>query len=318
MANLCIVAIPATDDDIWQESSEQVPHLTFMFLGDADSNPNFDEICESVQKYTSRMEPFSLRVDHRGTLGRDEADVLFFSDDIPYPVLDFRSMLMGDVNIRSAYNSQQQYTEWSPHLTLGYPDTPAKEYNLDEGEVDYITFDKIAVWNDNYAGKSFPLIVGADDKPYGSDLAVPDAAWSATMKDVLEHHGVKGMRWGVRGGVGSPRAASTKVTVTQKGKKKLKATGGEGHPAHKEAIVAKSLGQQAKKSGHQSLSNEELQAYAKRLNLEQNVKRLEQQNKAAPRRFISGILKGQGNQQANNLANTAITKTGKAAIAAAL
>jgi 2'-5' RNA ligase len=314
MANLCIVAIPATDDDIWQESSEKVPHMTFLFLGDADSNPNFDEICESVQKYTKYMEPFSLRVDHRGTLGPDQADVLFFSDDIPYPVLDFNSMLRGDVNIRSAYNSQQQYPEWTPHITLGYPETPAKEYKLDPGEVDYVTFDKIAVWNTDYAGTSFPLVEGADDAPRPYDIDVPDAAWSAKMSDIISHHGVKGMRWGVRKGEGSPRA----VTVTQKGKKRLKAEGGQGHPAAKEAVAAKSLGQKSKKSGHQSLSNEELRQYAERLNLEQNVKRLEQQNKSAARRFISGNLKGQGNQQLNRLESAAITKAGKAAVAAAI
>lgn len=134
------------------------------------------------------------------------------------------------------------------------------------------------------------------------------------VDDILEHHGVKGMKWGIRKGVGSPSA----VTVAPKGKKKLTAKGGEGHPAHKDAVVAKTLGQQAKKSGHQSLSNEELQKYATRLNLEQNVKRLEQQNKSAPRRFISGTLKGQGNQQVNKLASSAITKAGQAAVAAAL
>lgn len=314
MANLCIVAIPASDDDIWEESSEKVPHLTFLFLGDADTNPNFQEICEQVQNYCSRMEPFSLRVDHRGVLGSDKADVLFFTDDIPYPVLDFRSMCLGDVNIRSAYNSIQQYTEWNPHLTLGYPETPAKGWDGDEGEIDYITFDKIAVWNGDYSGQTFQLVEGADDKPYATDLAVPEAAWSAKLSDVLEHHGVKGMRWGVRQGKGTPTA----VTVTQKGKKKLKATGGEHQPAHKDAVAAKTLGQQAKKSGHQSLSNEQLRTYAERLNLEQNVKRLEQQNKSGARRFIGGHLKNEGSQAASKATKSAVSKAGKIAVTAAM
>lgn len=314
MANLCIVAIPAADDDIWQESSEKVPHMTILFLGDAMSNPNVSKIVEYVKKQASNLEPFSIIVDHRGTMGPDNADVLYFDDDdedLPWQLVDFRRSLLYDTNIKSAYEALPQFVEWQPHVTLGYPATPAKEYKLDPGETDYITFDRVAVWYGDYEGTEITLT--ANPSPPQSDLAVPDSAWSEPLGNILSHHGIKGMRWGVRGGVGTPRAAS----VTQKGKKKLKGTGGEGHPAHKDAVSARTLGQKAKKSGHQSLSNEELQKYATRLNLEQSVKRLEQNDKSGARRFISGLVKGQGNQQANQLASKGTAAGVKKAFAVA-
>ncbi len=50
-----------------------------LFLGDA-VNPNALRIAQFLQHAVSTMEigPFGLDVDYRGTLGDDEADVLFF------------------------------------------------------------------------------------------------------------------------------------------------------------------------------------------------------------------------------------------------
>lgn len=299
MANLVVVAIPATDDDVWQVSSEKVPHMTFCFLGPAETNPNINAISDYVKEQASRLAPFNLRVDHRGTLGSDEADVLFFADDIPWTVHDFRDRLLADVNIRSAYNSIPQHQGWKPHLTLGYPDTPANKDSWDPMGTQYVKFDKVGVWFSDFGGFAFPL---TDNSPKVSSIEEADVAWSA-----LEHHGVKGQRWGVR-----RSTPSAKVSVAQKGKK-LKTTGGAGRKASSDAVKVAELRQVRKKSGVSALSNEELQSYSKRLNLEQNVANLER-NQPGVKNWIARTLKGQGNQSVNQAGQAARTKAAKGAI----
>src|SRR5262249_9225200 len=66
------------------------------------------------------------------------------------------------------------------------------------------------------------------------------------VEESLKHIGVKGMKWGVRRGVGTPRAASSS-----------------------DAARATALRSQAKSQGTHTLSNEELQHLTTRLNLDQ-------------------------------------------------
>lgn len=132
------------------------------------------------------------------------------------------------------------------------------------------------------------------------------------IKNVLTHHGIKGMKWGVR----KDRSVSS-VTVTQKGKK-LKAVGGANHPAHSDAIKAKTLGQTKKRSGTHSLSNEELKAYANRLQLEANVNRLEHERKNAGARWVSGFLKNSGKQTAQKVGSDAASRAAGAILKTAV
>jgi len=134
-----------------------------------------------------------------------------------------------------------------------------------------------------------------------------DDGTDAVVADVISHHGVKGMRWGVR-----KSAPSAKVSVTQKGKK-LKTTGGHGRKAAPDAVKVAELRQVRKKSGVTALSNEDLQTYAKRLNLEQQVTNLER-NQPGVKNWIARTLKGQGNQSVNQAGQTARKKAGMAAL----
>lgn len=185
MSDLAIVAIPSQDDYVWKISSEKVPHLTLMMLGDAENNPNLGRIEDFLDHVVNTsMRRFGLDVDRRGTLGDQDADVLFFKNP-GYNVKNLetvRRYLLTNRDVFQAYNSTVQYPTWTPHLTLGYPKTPAKEIERDY-PISWVSFDRIAFWIGDYEGPEFLLKDDWDDQLRMSELA---------------HYGTKGMKWGVR------------------------------------------------------------------------------------------------------------------------
>ncbi len=206
MSNLVIVAIPDENDRVWKVSSEEVPHLTLLFLGDSAQVANQDKIIEFVDHAaTTTLQRFYLPVDRRGELGDDQelgpADVLFFRK-VSYDfraLWEFRSNLLKDDNIRTAYDSTTQHEgPWVPHLTLGYQNRPAKPDPTDRDYGFYdVSFTKIAVWPGNYSGPEFVLKDWWDE--FNALSTVPmDVAMADKGVEFLNHHGVKGMRWGVR------------------------------------------------------------------------------------------------------------------------
>lgn len=129
----------------------------------------------------------------------------------------------------------------------------------------------------------------------------------AVISEALAHYGVLGMKWG-------RRSATPTVSVTQKGKK-LKTSGGEGRKASSDAIRTAKIAQTKKKSGIKALSDQELNAYANRLQLEQRVKGLEYSQKSAPKKFIANLLGTAGKQAAQQAANETATKAVKRTMA---
>ena len=87
-----------------------------------------------------------------------------------------------------------------------------------------------------------------------------------TERNYLEHHGVKGMKWGVRRAVGSDGLVKGKKDTKKKSTKK-KSTNDD--------VTAK---QAIRKSVNpKNLSDKELRAYSDRLNLENRLKKLSQE-----------------------------------------
>ena len=196
MDTTVIVALPAVDEDVYRISSEPKPHLTLLYLDNAGLD--LQTVVEYVQHAASQLSPFYMSVDYRGTLGADDADVLFFEKshwDLDR-ISDFRHHLLLNDTIKMAYDQAEQFPEWLPHLTLGYPETPAREDH--EARLrGVVAFDRIAVWNVEDDGPEFRLKY--DD--HAMEVAMSDmttAERGATAVDALFHYGVKGMKWGVR------------------------------------------------------------------------------------------------------------------------
>jgi hypothetical protein len=229
MSSLVIVAIPEEQDRIWKISSQQVPHLTLLYLGgDSNQVQNLDQIMQFVEHAVTMSEhgPFYLDVERRGELGPDQADVLFFNKrswNLKW-IRQFRGQLLQNQSVRTAFDATAQHLEapqeWLPHLTLGYPDTPAKPIPNDgfDHPIYSVCFDRIAVWAEDFNGPEFQL--EWPERELDGDLAIAysetakaglahyimngteDKMSGATVADrgekFVEHFGVKGMKWGQR------------------------------------------------------------------------------------------------------------------------
>jgi 2'-5' RNA ligase len=181
-SNLVIVAIPDENDRVWKVSSEKIPHLTVLFLGETDSVQNLEQIMLFVEHAANTsLKRFYLPVDRRGELGDDKADVLFFKKGrYDYKAIrEFRSMLLQDQNIKTAYDSAEQFEgPWNPHLTLGYPETPAKSIPDEQTTFFDVSFNKIAVWTGDFEGPDW-LLKDYWDEMDALECAPMDVAMSA-------------------------------------------------------------------------------------------------------------------------------------------
>lgn len=116
------------------------------------------------------------------------------------------------------------------------------------------------------------------------------------LDEILEHHGIKGMKWGVR----RSRGSSGKVGKRSK----------TVHEPTSDAARAKELHTRAKSSGTHTLSNQELQHLTQRLNLEQQYSRLSgsSSRRSAGAKFAKEIVVNVGKQQVTRMASDAAAK----------
>jgi 2'-5' RNA ligase len=257
---LVIVALPSENDYVRKISSEPVPHLTLLYLGEPDyDGSQLAQIEDYVGYASTLLSQFTLEVERRGLLGDKDADVLFFYKDYTSKAIStFREHLLQDPLISAAYNAEDQFDGWTPHLTLGYPETPAKsDPNDHDREVTFVKFDRVALWIGDHEGPTYEL------KPYSYDMEVAMSqikSPSSVMREVgvsLQHYGVKGMKWGVRRADPQP----TQAAPAQK-------------PLPISADVKSAVNAQRKiaAGGTQALSNQELQGLLTRMNLERQYR----------------------------------------------
>lgn len=145
-----IVLLPAADDPVVAASSEPA-HITTVWFGDyaemeSRDTPEFpqidlDTLVQEVRQYAAELSgPVVVPVKERGTLGDEDADVVFLEPT--ESLIALRDGLLQEEQIRSAYEAVEQYPEWTPHVTLGYPETPARG----EYDADAVTFDRVGLW----------------------------------------------------------------------------------------------------------------------------------------------------------------------------
>lgn len=220
----CIVALPSEDDLTHKVSSEKVAHMTLLFLGEQTDSDLAIRILETLQHTVKQVFPhkFGMMVDRRGKLGEDQADVLFFEKFGNKGVHNLRNMLLKNDDIKKCYDSTDQFPEWTPHLTLGYPENPAKPFPRDQSAISYVHFDRIALWLADSDGPEIDLgreeydSVPTPEDAYHGELPLQNGSLDYDLDSFLEHHGVKGMKWGKRKAEGSSSSSGSSSKESRK------------------------------------------------------------------------------------------------------
>lgn len=162
-----VALLPAEGDEVNAASSEDIAHVTFIWFGEPGEAFDADEIAFDLRIYAEATTPITVPVRERGVLGDDEADVLFLEPT--ESLMALRDGLMAHPEVQAAHDAVEQYPEWTPHVTLGYPETPA----LAEYDGDQITFDRFALWIGNDR-MEFPMSGEAVTASAAIDIEVED------------------------------------------------------------------------------------------------------------------------------------------------
>ena len=171
-SSIVVVALPEAIDPVVGASSEPGAHMTMLFFGKMNDPAKIEEIKSAVKGgvesfVASGGGPVVAPVLGREKLGDDDADVAMVD---PGELRNLRDYLLTHPAIKAAYDAVEQYPQWTPHVTMGYPETPA---NGDPGET--ILFDRLAVWDDDYAGEEYPMSVAVEEAPpVEDDMPVED------------------------------------------------------------------------------------------------------------------------------------------------
>jgi hypothetical protein len=174
-----IVALPAEDDPISAASSEaDGAHATLLFFGDT-SALNRDELATALERFVTGGEVgiITEQVNGRATLGKDAADVVLFD---AANLVFIRSGLLEDPVIAEANASVEQFPTWLPHVTLGYPETPA----AGEFSGEAINFDRLALWFGEDRTAIYPLGEAMPEKP-NDPMKAKKFLPASTLSDVI-------------------------------------------------------------------------------------------------------------------------------------
>ncbi|WKW84891.1 capsid maturation protease [Microbacterium phage SallyK] len=166
-----VFLIPAEGDPIVAASSEDQAHMTTIWMGaKEDLSVDLEELEQAVRFYAQDLDgPVVVPVKGRGTLGDDEADVVFLEPT--ESLLALRDGFLVNEPITTAHSEAEQFPEWTPHVTLGYPETPA----AGEYDGDAVTFDRVGLW------------IGPDryEYPMGDPVSTTNAASLAAAREKL-------------------------------------------------------------------------------------------------------------------------------------
>jgi hypothetical protein len=165
-----IMALPALDDPINGVSSEDIPHVTLIFLGEASA---FDP--EPIKAVLAAVadgvgSPVTEPINGAATLGQGQADVVLLDAQ---NLVNVRGAILAAPDVKAVYDSVEQFPTWIPHLTIGWPENPRK----DDTSQTEIRFDRIALWYGD--DKSAIYHLG------GNNVAQPETAPKETAAAVI-------------------------------------------------------------------------------------------------------------------------------------
>jgi hypothetical protein len=200
-------------------------------------------------------------VDRRGTLGDKNADVLFFDKQWATEIDRFRENLLQDDLINVAYHAADQFSEFTPHLTMGFPETPAKPDDSDYNRFSYVRFDRISVWVEDSIGPTFDL----KSENQGLEVAMSQIDVGQQVTEEFLHYGVKGMKWG-------KRKAAVEAARSP------------------ESSHVKTVQDKVKKTKVSSATNKELQDVITRLNLEKQFTQLNPNRLDKGQKIVKDLL----------------------------
>lgn len=277
-----IAALPSPMDRIRLVGDEE-KHATLLFFGETASLPSDAKsvITDVLAKASRMLFPFREYVNDISRLGSDipPALVAILSNQ---NLGSIRNALKLNSDIESYLENATQHPQFTPHVTLGYPDYAGEKELRDLArQLDSVNFDRLALWwNDERIEFQLGPV----------DLMLSEAKHFDSVDDILKHYGVKGMHWGVR---------RTRQQIDT---------------ASADAKTAMAIKDKGKTSGTNSLSNAELQTAISRMNLEQQYSRLLTQTtpKSKGRKFAEMLL-GDATNIGRDIAKQEVSKVGKAA-----
>lgn len=141
-----IVLLPAETDPTVTASSEDAAHLTFIWMGDVNElAADAEELEQAVRIYAQDLDgPIVVPVRERGLLGDEDADVLFLEPTDA--LIAARDGLLANELVRAAHDGAEQYPEWTPHVTLGYPEGVEGGPAVADYTAEEVTFDRVGLW----------------------------------------------------------------------------------------------------------------------------------------------------------------------------
>lgn len=141
-----VVMLPAADDPIAAATSEDMAHMTTIWFGDINEMPvDIEELEQAVRLYAEDLVgPIVVPVKERGQLGDDGADVVFLEPTDS--LLAARDGMFANEPIKQAYDAAEQFPNWTPHVTLGYPEGVENGPAVGEYDGTEVTFDRLGLW----------------------------------------------------------------------------------------------------------------------------------------------------------------------------
>lgn len=178
-----IVALPEAGHplhDIVNPAEGGPAHMTLAYLGEFDkwSPEELEQLKTELRNISTDAYQFVDDIVSREKLGESQADVLKTNGHGSQKIRDV--LTNGDSLIATIEEDARTFPTWLPHVTLGYPETPA----FGEPDFNQIPFDRLALW------------AGEDREEF--PLEPPEIQHEDRVSTHLKHHGVKGMKWGVR------------------------------------------------------------------------------------------------------------------------